>query len=173
MFQKHNKKNYKKNQKIMSLQVHHLDNNLIILCKINNLNSSETYQLRKKMRLNNVNIKIIKNKLAKIAIKNTKMSSLVNDFKESTAIVWGKDEILPAKILIETQKNIKIVIKSGYSQNNKISLNKIKHLASMPSLEKSRLIIINSFFKIHKTIIFQFNFSFRKIIHLIIKKYKI
>jgi large subunit ribosomal protein L10 len=166
-----NKKEKKK--EIAYLKKIFLDNNIIILCKINNLNSSETYKLRKKMRSNDINIRIVKNKLAKIAIKNTKMLPLRDDFNESTAIVWSNDEILPAKILIEAQKIMKISIKSGYAQNNKMSLNQIKQLALMPNLEESKLIIINTFIKTYETTIFQINFSLHKIIYLITTKYKI
>ena len=64
---------------------------------------------------NNIKFKVVKNKIASIAAKNTNIQSIVNDFSGSTTIAWGNNDFVAAtKTLINIQKSTKIKIKTNY-----------------------------------------------------------
>ena len=80
----------------------------LILAGIEGLNASQVAELRKNLHKENIGFKVIKNKLAKIAIKDTEASVLDGDFAGSTAVAWSEnDPVTPAKILVKFEKEFR------------------------------------------------------------------
>ncbi len=132
----------------------------IIVINIDKLTADDINYLRRKLYKKSVLLKVIKNTLARIAIKNSKVSILKNSFVGSTAISWSNDNIISAaKIFIDFKKNKKhINIKSGISYGKIIGLNEIKYLAELPNINTVRINI----FKLIYSAVYQLFFNINK-----------
>ena len=98
---------------------------------------------RKEAKDKSVFIKIIKNTLAKRAIKDTNFENLDKLFTGPTSVAYSNDPVSTSKAIVDFAKengNLKIL---GASMSGKeLSLNEIKHLASLPSMETLRAKIV-------------------------------
>lgn len=101
------------------------------------LNVAQVTELRKRLRENNVEFKVVKNTLTRLATKKTDLSDLDNVLVGPTAIAFGEqDAITAAKVLVEfAKKNDKLEIKGGVVEGQVVSVEEIKALASLPSKE--------------------------------------
>ena len=91
------------------------------------------------MRNSNCKFKVTKNRLVKLALKNTKFEHLNSLFAGPTAIGSSEDAIAPAKVLVEfTKESEKIKIIGGAFENKLLSVDEITNLASLPSLDEVR-----------------------------------
>ena len=103
------------------------------------LSVDETDNLRKEMRDNGAKFKVTKNRLTKIALTDTPFESIADLFNGPTAIAYSSDPVAPAKVSVNFEKkyeNFKII--GGSYDGEKIDLNKINFLASLPSLDQIR-----------------------------------
>lgn len=108
----------------------------IVLADINGLNARQISELRCELNNNHINIKVVKNKLAKIASRNTMIEVLKKDLSNMTAVVWATDtSILISKLLVNFQKDNKMFqIKTGLFFGKKLACEDIKLLAALPTL---------------------------------------
>ena len=91
------------------------------------------------MRDSNCKFKVNKNKIVKLAIKNTKFEHLDSLFTGPTAIGSSEDAIAPAKVLVDFSKETeKIKIIGGGFETKSLSVEEINNLASLPSLDEVR-----------------------------------
>ncbi|MBI3398693.1 MAG: 50S ribosomal protein L10 [Deltaproteobacteria bacterium] len=93
--------------------------------------------LRKSLRDASVDLKVVKNTLAKIAIKDTDAEPLKGYFAGTTAVAMSyADPVAAAKILtqfVKDEPNLKL--KVGFLGGKILNLNEIKTLAELPSRE--------------------------------------
>lgn len=111
----------------------------VIVSHYAGLSVDETDNLRKEMRDNGAKFKVTKNRLTKIALANTPFESIADLFNGPTAIAYSSDPVAPAKVSVNFEKkyeNFKII--GGSYDGEKIDLNKINFLASLPSLDQIR-----------------------------------
>lgn len=108
--------------------------------KVNDFNS-----LRGKLRKHSAEIMVVKNRLAKIALKGTH-DDLVGHFKGTTAVTFAQgDPTGVAKVLVEFAKEfLQVRFKSAYMSGKKLSSQDIEALASLPSREELVLKLIGS-----------------------------
>ena len=91
------------------------------------------------MRNSNCKFKVTKNKIVKLALKNTKFEHLDSLFSGPTAIGSSEDAIAPAKVLVDfTKESEKIEIIGGGFEAKSLSVDEITNLASLPSLDEVR-----------------------------------
>ena len=91
------------------------------------------------MRDSNCKFKVTKNKIVKLALKNTKFEHLDSLFTGPTAIGSSEDAIAPAKVLVDFSKDSeKIKIIGGGFETKSLSVDEINNLASLPSLDEVR-----------------------------------
>ena len=87
--------------------------------------------------------KVAKNTLAKRAIKDTNFENLDKLFVGPTSVAYSDDPVSTSKVIVDFAKeneNLKIL---GASMSGKeLSLNEIKQLASLPSMETLRAKIV-------------------------------
>ena len=103
------------------------------------LTVAESTDLRTKMRNENCNFKVTKNRIARIALKDTKYQHMDTMFKGPTAIGSSKDPVMAAKILVDFAKeNEKLVIIGGGLEDKSLSKSDIEALAKLPSLTDLR-----------------------------------
>ena len=103
------------------------------------LTVEESTSLRTKMRNENCNFKVTKNRIARIALKDTKYQHMDSMFKGPTAIGSSSDPVMAAKILVNYAKeNEKLVIIGGGLEDKALSKIDVEALAKLPSLNDLR-----------------------------------
>lgn len=103
------------------------------------LTVEESTNLRTKMRNENCNFKVTKNRIARIALKDTKYQHMESMFKGPTAIGSSSDPVMAAKILVDYAKeNEKLVIIGGGLEDKALSRIDVEALAKLPSLNDLR-----------------------------------
>ena len=103
------------------------------------LTVEESTNLRTKMRNQNCNFKVTKNRIARIALKDTKYQHMDSMFKGPTAIGSSNDPVMAAKILVDYAKeNEKLVIIGGGLEDKALSKIDVEELAKLPSLNDLR-----------------------------------
>jgi len=94
-------------------------------------------KLRKELRENGVKYTVVKNTLIKRAADQADLSGVDEVLKETSAIATSEEDYVAAARILQkfadTHDNFKI--KTGYIDNEVISLEKIKSLAKLPSRE--------------------------------------
>ena len=132
-----------KKELVESLHKIFLDSQSIIVTHINGLTVSETTNLRSNMRDANCKFKVTKNKIVKLALKNTNFEHLDSLFTGPTAIGTSEDAIAAAKVLFNfTKKTEKIRIIGGGVEKKSLTVDEITNLASLPSLDEVRSMFI-------------------------------
>lgn len=98
---------------------------------------------RKDLRSTGASFAVVKNTLAKRAIKNCDKTGLDNEtylkaFKGPVAVVWSDEDVVsPAKIISKHVKGVeKLSIKAGYVDGQVVGPNDVEALASLPSKEE-------------------------------------
>lgn len=105
----------------------------------NGLTVAQMTDLRTKMRDAGAQFKVSKNRLAKLATKDTPYESLAELLKGPSAIATSADPVSIAKGLVDFAKtNDKLVIIGGAFGSQKLDLKAIETLAKLPSLNELR-----------------------------------
>ena len=128
-----------KNNFVQNLKEELKNSNSVIVSHYSGLSVLETDNLRKEMRSNGAKFKVTKNRLTKIALEDTPYASITDLFSGPTAIAYSDDPVAPARVSVEFEKkfeNFKII--GGSYEGEKIDLEKINFLASLPSLDSIR-----------------------------------
>lgn len=111
----------------------------VIVTHYSGLTVSESEELRSEMRNNGAKFKVTKNRLTKLALEQTQFKDLADLFTGPTAIAYSDDPVAPAKVAVNFEKkleNFKIV--GGGYDGEKINLEKINFLATLPSMDELR-----------------------------------
>ena len=115
----------------------------VIVAHYDGLSVLETDNLRKEMRDNGAKFKVTKNRLTKIALVDTPYESISDLFVGPTAIAYSSDPVAPAKVSVNFEKKLENfkIIGGGYD-GEKIDKTKINFLATLPSLDQIRGILL-------------------------------
>ena len=111
----------------------------VIVAHYSGLTVEESDQLRTEMRSNGAKFKVTKNRLTKLALEQTQFKDIADLFSGPTAIAYSDDPVAPAKVAVNFDKkleNFKII--GGSYDGEKIDLEKINFLATLPSLDELR-----------------------------------
>jgi len=100
-------------------------------------------QLKKSLKTKQVNFRVVKNTLIKIAAKNADRSELIDMFSGPVAIVYSSDVVSAAKLIdqfSQTNDKLKIV---GASINGKVvDVESVSEIAKLPSFDEVRAKLI-------------------------------
>jgi len=109
----------------------------LFLTDFTGLKAGEINQLRRDFKENQIELKVAKNTLFKLAAKQAGMDKILDYLDGPTGIVFGYGEpIAPAKLLYDSiKKTEKPKIKAFLVDNQMYSSNEIKKLASIPPRE--------------------------------------
>lgn len=131
----------KKEQKpiiVQNLKTRYEKANVSFLLKNKGLTVAEMTELRKKLKAVNVEVKVAKNTLSKIAIKETPYRNLTDYFEGPIITLWAYgDPVAPAKILntfIKDQPKAEFVI--GAIKEKLITQKELAVLSTLPSKEE-------------------------------------
>ena len=105
------------------------------------LSVEEVNELRGKLREASSQMRVLKNNLAKIAIKDTPFEPLSDEIVETRAFIYGEEPVGPAKAVIGfQQRNDKLGLIAGLlvkgSEGQKLDESAVKSLASLPTREQ-------------------------------------
>ena len=112
---------------------------VVVVTRNLGLSVAASTELRSKMREAGASYKVAKNRLAKLAIKDTDYSGIEEYLSGPTALAWSEDPVAAAKAAVEFAKaNDKLEIVGGSMGTQVLDEAGIKALASMPSLDELR-----------------------------------
>lgn len=112
---------------------------IVVVSHFSGLTVAEMGDLRDRMREVNARFKVTKNRLTRRALEGTKFKGLEDLFKGPTGIAYSADPVAAAKATVEfAKKNDKLVIIGGALGEERLDVDGIKALASLPSLDESR-----------------------------------
>ena len=115
----------------------------VLVTHYQGLNVKQLDDLRKQMRKHGIQFKVTKNRITKLALKNSKCKDLVNLFTGPTAIALSEDAITSAKILTKfskENKNLKIL--GGIMGKEILDLAGVANVATLPTLDEARAKIV-------------------------------
>ena len=118
-------------------------NEAVMIAQYQGLNVTELDELRKELRDKGILFKITKNRITKIAIKETPVKDLEKYFNGPTAAAISSDPITAAKILTKFAKSHeKLKIVAGFMEGKVLDQKEVAIIATLPSLEEARAKIV-------------------------------
>lgn len=116
---------------------------IIVVSHYKGLTVAEVSELRDGIRKVGAGFKVTKNRITRLALKGTKFEGLIDLFKGPTAIAFASDPISACKACVEFAKtNEKLIVVGGAMGTGVLSVEEIKKLASIPSMDELRAKII-------------------------------
>ena len=132
-----------KQQSITELSGVFKTSNVVVVAHYSGLTVAQMQTLRKQMRLAGAKVKVAKNRLAKIALKDTEVASIGSLLKGPTVLAYSGDPVAAPKVAVDFAKaNQQFVILGGAMGKTALDLSGVKALASLPSLDELRAKII-------------------------------
>jgi len=117
----------------------------IVLAEYRGLEVGHMTDLRRKARASGVYLRVLKNTLARRAVKDTPFEKLADQMAGPLIYGISDDPVATAKVMSEFAKgNDKFVIKGGAMPNAVISAKEVQALASMPSREELLAILLGT-----------------------------
>ncbi len=138
MLTKEQKKNY-----ISEMTTQFENSKAVMVTHYQGLTMTQLDELRAKMREHGIIFKITKNRITKLALEKTKCKDLSNLFTGPTAVAFGEDAIMSARILSKFAKdneNLKLI--GGIMDNEVLDQAGVQNVASLPTLDEARANIV-------------------------------
>ena len=134
MMNKEQKKNY-----IREIKKFFDTNDSVLVTHYQGLTVNQLDELRAEMRKHGIMFKITKNRITKLALKDTKCKDIADLFSGPTAVALSKDVISSAKILTKFSKdNQNLKILGGLMGNEVLKLEDVLKIATLPTLNEAR-----------------------------------
>ena len=115
----------------------------VIVTHYQGLTVTQLDDLRKRMREHGIKFKITNNRITKLALEKTKCKDLSNLFTGPTAVAFGEDAIMSARILSKFAKdneNLKLI--GGIMDNEILDQVGVQNVANLPTLDEARANIV-------------------------------
>jgi large subunit ribosomal protein L10 len=117
--------------------------NVVVVAHYSGLTVAQMQTLRRQMKQAGAEVKVAKNRLAKIALEGTDAAAVVPLLKGPTVLAYSGDVVAAPKVAIDFAKaNEKFVILGGAMGKTVLNPDSIKALASLPSLDELRAKIV-------------------------------
>jgi len=118
-------------------------NDAVMITHYQGLNVVQLDSLRKELRENGIVFKITKNRITKLAVKETPLKDLEQFFTGPTAAAISSDPFMSARILTKFAKsNDKLKIVAGFMEGKVINEAEVAKIASLPTLKEARAQIV-------------------------------
>jgi large subunit ribosomal protein L10 len=102
--------------------------------------------LRARLRESGASYEVVKNRLARIAIKGKPLEDLIESFEGPTAVVYTNDDVVGmAKTLSEFAKTVpSLELKGGIVEGQAVAASQVAEIATLPSREEllSKLVFL-------------------------------
>ena len=138
MMNKEQKKNY-----IAEMTEQFEKSKAVMVTHYQGLTMPQLDELRSKMREHGIIFKITKNRITKLAIEKTRCKDLADLFTGPTAVAFGEDAIMSARILSRFAKdNEKLKLIGGIMENEILDQAGVQNVANLPTLDEARANIV-------------------------------
>ena len=138
MMNKEQKKNY-----ITDISAQFENSEAVLVTHYQGLTMSQLDELRSQMREHGIKFKITKNRITKLALEKTKCKDLSNLFSGATAVAFGNDGIMSARILSKFSKdNENLKLLGGFMGNELLDQAAVQNVANLPTLDEARAKIV-------------------------------
>tara|TARA_S200000501_G_scaffold363630_1_gene394758 strand:- start:585 stop:1097 length:513 start_codon:yes stop_codon:yes gene_type:complete len=118
-------------------------NEAVMIAHYQGLNVNELDKIRDEMRKSGIFFKVTKNRITKIALKDTKYEELEKFFNGPTAAAISSDPIMSAKILAKYAKSgSKLKLVAGYMDGKVLEADDVAKIATLPTLDEARAKIV-------------------------------
>ncbi len=112
---------------------------MVVVTHYSGLTVAEMEDLRIKMLEAGAGFKVTKNRLTRLALKDTKFEGMTDMFKGPTGIAFSADPVSAAKVAVKFAKgNEKLIVVGGALGEEQLSVDAVKALAILPSLDELR-----------------------------------
>jgi len=119
------------------------ESGVVVVTRNLGLSVAQSTALRGKMRDAGASYKVAKNRLARLALKDTDYTGLDEFLTGPTAIAYSADPVAAAKAVVDFAKtNDKLEIVGGSMGATVLDAEGVKALASMPSLNELRGMLV-------------------------------
>ncbi len=116
---------------------------VVVVTRNLGLTVAESSDLRAKMREAGASFKISKNRLARLAAKDTTYEPLSEMLSGPTALAWSDDPVAAPKVVANFAKgNDRLEIVGGAMGETSLDVAGVKALAALPSLDEIRARIV-------------------------------
>ena len=116
---------------------------VVVVAHYSGLTVAQMQRLRGQMRDAGATVKVAKNRLAKIALDGTSVSSISDLMKGPTLIAYSSDPVSAPKVAVAFAKDHeKFVILGGAMGTTALDADGVKALATLPSLDELRAKIV-------------------------------
>jgi large subunit ribosomal protein L10 len=117
--------------------------NVVVVAHYSGLSVAQMQNLRKQMRLAGGSVKVAKNRLAQIALKDTDAAAIAPLLKGPTVLAYSGDPVAAPKVAVDFAKaNEAFVILGGSMGKTALDTDGVKALAALPSLDELRAKIV-------------------------------
>ncbi|MEO6388121.1 MAG: 50S ribosomal protein L10 [Croceibacterium sp.] len=128
-----------KSDSVAALNAVFNESGVVVITRNLGLSVAQSTDLRSKMRDAGASYKVAKNRLAKLALKDTQYEGLEDHLTGPTALAYSTDPIAAAKAAVDFAKtNDRLEIVGGAMGATQLDAAGVKALASMPSLDELR-----------------------------------
>jgi len=132
-----------KQELISTLNATFKDAGTVVVAHYAGMTVAQMTDFRKRMKDAGGAVKVTKNRLTKLALKDTDAAGIADLFKGPTVIAHSKDPVAAARIAVKYSKeNEKLVILGGSMGKNVLGPDAVKALADLPSLDELRAKLI-------------------------------
>ena len=119
------------------------DTGVIVVAHYAGMTVAQMTDFRKRMKEAGGTVKVAKNTLAVLALKETNSEGISDLFKGQTCIAYSSDPMVAARIAVKySRENDKLVILGGAMGSNILDSASVKALADLPSLDELRAKLI-------------------------------
>lgn len=100
---------------------------------------AQSNELRRQVRAVGGSVKVAKNRLVKLALKETPAEGLADLFVGPTIVAYSDDPVSVPKVVVKfAEQNDKVVLLGGAMGNRILDVGGVKALATLPSLDELR-----------------------------------
>ena len=132
-----------KRELVTTLNEEWKESGVIVVAHYKGMTVAQMTDFRKRMKEAGGSVKVAKNRLAKLALKDTDVEAISDLLKGQTCVAYSKDPLSAAKISVKYAKeNVKLVILGGAMGNTAMDAKAVKALADLPSLDELRATLI-------------------------------
>ncbi len=119
------------------------ESNAVVVCDYKGLACQELEQVRHLAAQNGAHVKVVKNTLASLALKNAGIEGL--ELRDTNLLVWGEDQISTCKTADKAATEFKnrFVIKAGALEGKAVELDTIMAMAKLPSRDELIGMLLN------------------------------
>ena len=119
------------------------NNEAMMIYHYQGLNVNQLDDLRNQMREAGALLKVTKNRITKIALKDTQHEEAISLFSGQTGVALSKDPITLAKTLVNFQKkNEMLKIVGGVMDSKVLAPEDVAKIATLPTLDEARAKIV-------------------------------